>query len=241
LQTIRSDNGKEYTNDIFDKFCEEADIEHQLTVPYIPQQNGVSERKNRSIMEMTRCMLHEKELPKKLWAETANTAVFLLNRLPTRVLQKKTPFEGWFGYKPDLQNLKIFCCLCFSFVPQVKRDKLDKKVEPGVFIGYSSTSKAYRNFQPQNEKILVSRDVKFMEDQQWSWEEPIRKHLQKFPQFFDDDVDDIPVRGTRSLSEIYQRSNIVVLEPAKFEEAEKDDKWINAMKEELKMIEKNDT
>ena len=77
-----------------------------------------------------------------------------------------------------------------------------------------------------------------MEDQQWSWEEPIRKHLQKFPKFFDDVVDDIPVRGTRSLSEIYQRSNIAVLEPAKFEEAEKDDKWINAMKEELKMIEK---
>ena len=78
--------GKKYTNEIFDKFCEEASIEHQLTSPYTPQQNGVSERKNRSIMEMTRCMLHEKELPKKLWAEATNTVVFLLNRLPTRVL-----------------------------------------------------------------------------------------------------------------------------------------------------------
>ena len=175
MQTIRSDNGKEYINDVFDKFCEEVGIEHQFTVPYTPQQNGVSERKNRSIMEMTRCMLHEKELPKELWAEAANTAVFLLNRLPTRVLHKKTPFEGWFGYKPDLQNLKIFGCVCFSYVPQVKRDKLDKKAEPGVFIGYSNTSKAYRIFQPQNGKILVSRDVKFMEDQQWSWDEPIRK------------------------------------------------------------------
>ena len=76
MQKIRSDNGKEYTNEIFDMFCEEADIEHQLTTPYTPQHNGVSERKNRSIMEMTRCMLHEKELPKKLWAEAANTAVF---------------------------------------------------------------------------------------------------------------------------------------------------------------------
>ena len=89
MQKIRSDNGKEYTNEIFDKFCEEAGIEHQLTTPYSPQQNGVSERKNRSIMEMTRCMLHEKELPKKLWAEAANIVVFLLNRLLTRVLQKK--------------------------------------------------------------------------------------------------------------------------------------------------------
>ncbi|KAI4313237.1 hypothetical protein L6164_026230 [Bauhinia variegata] len=164
-----------------------------------------------------------------------------LGRLPTRVLNKKTPFEGWFGYKPDLQNLEIFGCVCFSYVPQVKRDKLDKKAEPGVFIGYSNTSKAYRIFQPQNGKILVSRDVKFMEDQQWSWEKPIMKQLPEIPQLFDDDVDDIPVRGTRSLSEIYQLSNVAILEPAEFEEVEKDEKWINAMKEELKMIEKNDT
>ena len=227
LQTIRSDNGKEYINDVFDKFCEEVGIEHQFTVPYTPQQNGVSERKNRSIMEMTRCMLHEKELPKELQAEAANTAVFLLNRLPTRVLHKKTPFEGWFGYEPDLQNLKICGCVCFSYVPQVKRDKLDKKAELRVFIGYSNTSKAYRIFQPQNGKILESRDVKFMEDQQWSWDEPIRKQLPEIPQFLDDDVDDIPVRGTRSLSEIYQKTNVVVLEPTEFEEAEKDGKWIN--------------
>ena len=117
-------------------------------------------------MEMTRCILHEKELSKNLRAEAANTAVFLLNRLPTRALQKRTSFEAWFGYKPNLQNLRTFGCLYFSYVPQVKRDKLDKKAEPGVFIGYSSSSKAYRIFQPQNGKILVSRDIKFMEDRQ---------------------------------------------------------------------------
>jgi transposase InsO family protein len=88
LRTIRLDTRKEYINDKFDKFCEEARIEHQLITPYTSQQNGVSERKNRSIMEMTRCLLHEKELPNKLWVEAANTVVFLLNRLPTRVLQK---------------------------------------------------------------------------------------------------------------------------------------------------------
>ena len=65
-------------------FCEKTDIEHQLTAPYTPQQNGVSERKNRTIMEMVRCMLHEKGLPKEYWAEAANTAVFLLNRVPPK-------------------------------------------------------------------------------------------------------------------------------------------------------------
>ena len=192
-------------------------------------------------MEMTRCILHEKELPKKLWAEAANTAVFLLNRLPTRVLQRKTPFETWFGYKPDLQHLRTFGCLCFSYVPQVKRDKLNKKAEPRVFIGYSNTSKAYRIFQPQNGKIIVSRDVKFIEDKQWNWEESTKEQQTEIWEGIEDNIDDEPVRGTRSLSDIYERSNFAVFEPAEFNEAEKDDKWIEAMKEELRMIEKNDT
>ena len=81
----------------------------------------------------------------------------------------------------------------------MKRDKLDKKVEPGVFIGYNNSSKAYRIFQPQNGKILVSKDVKFMEDRQWNWEESINMQLPEVPQYFDEDIDDVPVRGTRSL------------------------------------------
>ena len=197
---------------------------------------------------MTRCMLHEKELPKKLWAEAANTSVYLLNRMSTRALHKKTPFEAWFGYKPYLQHLKVFGCVCFSHVPQVKRDKLDKKSEPGVFIGYSSPSKAYKIFQPQNGRILVSRDVNFMEDQQWKWEQSEEQmesstEQQESPilEIINDNIDDEPVRGTRSLAEIYESSNIVVYEPAKFEEAVRKREWVEAMQEELKMIEKNDT
>jgi hypothetical protein len=117
-------------------------------------------------MKMTRYMLYEKELPKKLWAEVANTSVYLLNIMSTSALQKRTSFEFWFGYKPDLQHLKIFDCLCCTYVPQVKRDKLDKKAKLGVFIRYNSPSKAYIIFQPQNGKILVNRDINFMEDKQ---------------------------------------------------------------------------
>ncbi|KAH9657443.1 Integrase catalytic domain-containing protein [Citrus sinensis] len=95
MQVISSDNGTKYTSEKFNKFCEDAGIEHQLTAPYTPQQNGVVERKNRTIMEMARCLLHDKGLPKKFWAEAVNTAVFLLNRLPTKALQKKTPLEAW--------------------------------------------------------------------------------------------------------------------------------------------------
>lgn len=108
IQVIRSDNGKEYISDQFNSFCEEAGIEHQLTTPYTPQQNGVSERKNRTIMEMARYMMHEKGLLKKFWAEAANTVVFLLNMLLTKAVQGKTPFEAWYGHKPFCSKLQSF-------------------------------------------------------------------------------------------------------------------------------------
>ena len=110
------------------------------------------------------------KLPKNLWAEAANTAVFLLNRLPTKALQQKTPFEAWYGYKPKLQNLKTFGCLCFSYIPQVKRDKLDKKAEPEIFVGYSLVSKAYRIYLPQDNIVIVSRNIQFFESESWNWE-----------------------------------------------------------------------
>ncbi|KAL0559650.1 hypothetical protein IC582_000013 [Cucumis melo] len=255
IQMVRSDNGKEYVSAEFDKFCEDSGIKHQLTAPYTPQQNGVSERRNRYIMEMTRCMLHEKSLPKKFWAEAANTTVFLQNRLPTKALKEKTPFEAWYGYKPSLKFLKVFGCLCFTHVPQSKRDKLDRRASPGVFIGYSSISKAYKIFQPQTGKIVVSRDVHFEEDEEWNFDDAEKKGqtLEKMKfKFFDssieeeDDrqneiVDDASVRGTRLLSDIYERCNVAVCEPANYAEAKKDQRWIAAMEEELSMIEKNKT
>ena len=158
IQMLRSDNGKEYTSNKFNQFCEEVGIEHQLTAPYTPQQNGVIQRKNIAIFEMTRCLMHEKGLPKEYWAEATNKVVFLLNRLPTKTVDGKTPFEAWYGFKPNMKILKIFGCLCFTHVPQIKRDKLDKIVEPDIFIGYNTLSKAYRIFQPQSRKILIRRN-----------------------------------------------------------------------------------
>nr|KYP38814.1 Retrovirus-related Pol polyprotein from transposon TNT 1-94 [Cajanus cajan] len=247
IQVLRSNNGKEYISDQFNSFCEEVGIEHQLTTPYTPQQNGVSERKNRTIMEMARSMMHEKGLPKKFWAEAANTVVFLLNRLPTKVVPGKTPYEAWYGYKPFVQNFKVFACICFTYVPKVKRDKLDKRVEARIFIDYSTPSKAYRVYQPQTGKILISRDVCFVEDKQWNWEKDDWKQVPNFSfikekdEIFDENVDDPPVRRTRLLSYIYERCNVAILEPANFFEVEKDPKWIVAMHEEFCMIEKNQT
>jgi len=163
IQFLRSNNGKEYTSTKFNLFCEKAGIAHQLTAPYTPQQNGVNERRNRSVMEIARCMLHEKELPKTFWAEAANTTVFLQNRLPTKALKDKTPFEAWYGYNPSLTFLKVFGCVCFVYIPQVKCDKLDKKATPGIFVGYSSVSKAYKVYHPQTEKMSMIKKNKTWE------------------------------------------------------------------------------
>ena len=84
------------------------------------------------------------------------------------MLEKKTPFEVWVGYKPSVLNLKVFGCICYTHIPEAKRDKLDKKAEAGIFIGYSSITKGYRIYQPVAKKITVSRDVRFDESAVWN-------------------------------------------------------------------------
>jgi hypothetical protein len=257
IQSIRSDNGTEYTSSEFNLYCEEAGIEHQFTAPYTPEQNGVSERRNRYIMEMVRCMLHEKNLPKMFWAEAANTAVFLQNRLPTKLLEEKTPFEVWYDNKPSLSFLKIFGSICFVHIPQIKRDKLDKKAMQGIFVGYSDVSKAYKVYHPQTQKMVITRDVHFHEEKQWDWGDSQRnEQLSGLLQdesiddsqrrvtadlLQDELFDDSPFRGTRSLDDIYQRSNVAICEPEGYEEAKHNPEWQKAMQEEICMIEKNCT
>ena len=93
IQIIRSDNSEEYTLETFNRFCEEVGIENQLTAPYTPQQNDVSERRNRFIMEMTRCMLHNKDLPKHFLGKAANAVVCLQSRISTKDVKDLTTFE----------------------------------------------------------------------------------------------------------------------------------------------------
>ncbi|KAG8493957.1 hypothetical protein CXB51_011293 [Gossypium anomalum] len=163
LKTLRSDNGTEYTSAMFQGFCDKVGIKHQLINIYTLQQNGVSKRKNRSLMDMAKCLLFERNLPKTLWAEAVNTAVYLQNRLPTKALVHKTPFKAWFGFKPSIAHLRVFGCICYAHVPTVKRDKLAKKAQPGILVGYSSVKKGYRVLNPSSNKVFVSRDVVFNE------------------------------------------------------------------------------
>ncbi|XP_057996597.1 uncharacterized protein LOC131175917 [Hevea brasiliensis] len=155
IKALRSDNGKEYTSNEFDKLCEEAGIKNQLSVPYSPQQNGVSERKNKTIVEMAKCMLKMKGLPKEFWAEAEYTAMYLLNRLPSRSVEGKTPIEAWLKTKPSTKHLRLFGFICYIHIPDAKRVKLDDKAELGIFLGYAATSKGYRIYNIKTKKVVI--------------------------------------------------------------------------------------
>ena len=246
LKRLRSDNGTEYTSRKFEDYLVKEGIQHQLTVPYTPEQNGVSESRNRTLMEMERCLLYEKKMPLKFWAEAVSTAAYLTNRMASRVLGEKTSYEIWYGSVPKLNHLKVFGSPCYVLKPAVKRSKLDQKADVGILVGYSTQSKAYRIYDVNSNKVVVARDVKVAEAATWNWEDATINGLQQnFQNDADDtendDVDDIPVRGTRVLSDIYNRCNVAVIEPSNVEEAANSEVWVAAMKEELAMIEKNQT
>ena len=124
IKTICIDREGEYTRREFEEYCKNEGIHKHLTTRYTPQQNGVSERRNRTIVEMTKTMMKEKGLPKYFWAEAVYTSVHILNRCPTKALKDKTPVEAWSGIKPSVSHFKIFGCICYADVPAEKRKKI---------------------------------------------------------------------------------------------------------------------
>ena len=144
LKTLRTDRGGEFTSGQFNQYCEKHGIHKELTAPYTPEQNGVAERKNRTIVEMARSMLKSKGLPYKFWAEAVTTAIYLINLSPAKVVLNKTPYEAWSGKKPSVEHLKIFGCIVYVLINAHERHKLEEKSINCIFIGYCSQTKAYR-------------------------------------------------------------------------------------------------
>lgn len=158
---MRTDRGGEFTSNEFGEFCKPNGITRQLTTAYTPQQNGVVERKNRIVMNLVRCMLTEKQVPKAFWQEVVRWCVHVLNKCPTLVVQNRTLEEAWSGMKPTVEYFRVFGCLAHVHVPYQKRIKLHDKSIQCVLLGVSDESKAYRLFDPVSKKIIVSRDVVF--------------------------------------------------------------------------------
>lgn len=123
------------------------------------------------------CMLFGMQVPHRFWAEAAQYALHILNRCPTVILGEITPSEKWSQHKPSVEHLRVFGCVAFALIPYERRTKLEEKSIKGVMFGVSKESKAYRLYNPDTKKLIISRDVTFDESKQWDWEKAEEEKL----------------------------------------------------------------
>lgn len=162
ISKLRCDNGGEYRSKDFERFCKKKGILVEWTVPYTPEQNGVSERMNRTLVEKTRAMLEDCGIDKRFWGQAVQTAAYLANRSPTSAVDvKKTPYELWESKKPDVSKLRAFGSKVFVHLLKEHRKKLDAKSWKGIFVGYSPNG--YRVWDPVHKRIVTARDIDFVE------------------------------------------------------------------------------
>jgi len=140
----------------------EEGIKAQYIVTYAPEQNGVAERKNRSLVEMARCLLIEAKLPNKYWGEAINTANYLQNRIITKATGT-TPLKRWCNETPNLEDMIVFGSKVYVHVPKELRKKWDNKAKELRFMCIADDAKGFRLLDPNTDKISISRDVKFLE------------------------------------------------------------------------------
>lgn len=267
VNALHVDNGSEYTNKELEMYMMKEGIELETTAPYTPEQNGRCERENRTIMESVRTMLISANAPHYLWAEAANTAIYILNRTPSKQCES-TPYEQWTGEKPYLGHVKTFGCVAYVHTPNQKRTKLQPKSQRMVFVGYDKNSTNYRLYNPQNRKITISCNVMFQEEKNGfmnkqeeipvlieftddNFENPIsdiqpEDNFQPYEEIEPNEENRRPRRNVKfpeKLRDFEVELNLVELEvPNTYEEAihcENADKWIEAIQEEIRALEQN--
>ncbi|SGZ31712.1 BQ5605_C045g12237 [Microbotryum silenes-dioicae] len=163
LKTLRSDNGGEYISSTFNGYCAARGIRREVTIPYTPEQNGRAERLNRSIVEGTLALLSHSGLPRSCWDEAAVCFSHTKNLSSHAALKGGVPNHCWSGTAPLVTALRAFGCRAWATVPGDRRDKLDPKGIPLVFVGYDRHAKAYRLLDPTSMRVSLSRNVKFVE------------------------------------------------------------------------------
>ena len=163
IQTLQSDGGGEYIGKSFQLFLSAKGIVHHKSCPYTPEQNGLAERKHRHLIETTITLLHQAKLPSNFWSYAIHTAVYLINRMPSPVLNNTSPYEILFKFVPLITHLRIFGCACFPLLRPYNSNKLQPKTVTCVFLGYASSYKGYICYDVLSNRTYVSRHVVFNE------------------------------------------------------------------------------
>src|SRR6266498_397690 len=160
---IRSDNGSEFKNSHIDDYCDEHGIKHELSFTYTPEQNGVVERKNKTLITLARSMLDEYGMPERFWAEAINTACYASNRFYLHRLLKKTAYELLVGRKPNVSYFLVFGCKCYIYKKRQHLGKFQTRCDIGFMVGYSASSKAYRVYNESTGIVEETYDMEFDE------------------------------------------------------------------------------
>jgi hypothetical protein len=163
IKKIRSDNRSEFKTTQVEEFLDEEGIKHEFSTPYTPQQNGVVERKNRTLIDIARTMLNEYKTTNIFWCEAINTACHAINHLYLHKKLKKTSNELLTGNKPKVSYFRVFGCKCFILNKKPKTSKFAPKVDEGFLLGYGSNEHAYCIFNKTSSKVEVAVDVIFDE------------------------------------------------------------------------------
>ena len=162
IKALRSDRGGEYLSHEFVDHLKQCGIVSEWTPPGTPQWNGVSERRNRTLLDMVRAMMSRTELPISFWGYALETAAFMINRIPTKSADK-TPYEIWTGRVPNLSFLKIWGCE--AYVKRLTSTKLDPRSDKCFFVGYPRETKGYYFYHRSGNKVFVARHGIFLEEE----------------------------------------------------------------------------
>jgi hypothetical protein len=163
IKKIRSDNGYELKNSRIVDYCDEKGVKHEFSTKYTPEQNGVVERKNQTLIDMARSMLSEYNVSDTFWAEEINTACHASNRLYYHRLLKKTPYELLIGRKTNISYFWLFGCKCYILKKGTHLYKFQSKCDEGFLLGYSLNSKTYRVYNQSSGLVEETSDVEFDE------------------------------------------------------------------------------
>ncbi|GJS10908.1 putative ribonuclease H-like domain-containing protein [Tanacetum coccineum] len=165
VKIIRCDHGTEFKNHAMNELCAKKGIKKEFSVARTPQQNGVAERKNRTLIEAARTMLADSLLPIPFWAEAVNTACYVLNRVLVTKPQNKTPYELLIGKSPSISFIRPFGCSLTILNTLYSLGKFDGKSDEGYLLGYSTSSKAFRVYNKRTKRVEENLHINFLEDQ----------------------------------------------------------------------------